>query len=696
MSACTVCGGTELEADGSRGDVTCVTCGTVQKENSIVMAVTFSEQSGSTSVVGQFVSTTGFQGLSASAKGSSVQGARSHVTRMRESREQTIAQGNRQIAQLATQFTLRQHHTESAQRLFRLAVQRNFVQGRRTRHVIAACLYIVCRIERTPHLLIDFSERLQVNLHTLGRTFLKFVRLLNLSLPVIDPSLFIHRFASKLEFGDKAHAVAMSALRLVARMRKDWIHTGRRPSGICGACLLIAARVHGFRRSQREIVRVVRICDVTLRKRLNEFAETPASRLSFEQLAQQDSAVECDPPAFRPDEETTPALPAASNSDDAAIASVRAAMHSDEFRTLERDVAEAEAKAEQEARLRQVRQLTTVSSRKHASEDEDEDEEDEDEDELESQDDVESRGDKERREEESAIIEIEGSLSDLDDDEELNGMLLSKSESQWKERMWKEINANWLRRQRQKQRQLELDAKKLGTTPEAAAAMRRARARKRRDRVSAAAPTSASEAVAQAIGHKQSSLRVNRDALTRLQNLMASDTASDVAARDHLSVFGDVTVPLHTHVSVKRELGTPVPGTVVKSEGIQQRLQAMQQSTSTKTSKSTEASPDTKTVKKERARSPDRRDHSPSSNSVNDEDNSDNEEDALGALARARGALFGLHNSDSKKKMKKNKHKKSKADKEKLKKLHKRRKDKKNSRAKRERSRDRSRVKSSH
>lgn len=43
-----------------------------------------------------------------------------------------------------------------------LAVQNNFVQGRKTQHVVAACLYIVCRRDRTPHLLIDFSDVLQV------------------------------------------------------------------------------------------------------------------------------------------------------------------------------------------------------------------------------------------------------------------------------------------------------------------------------------------------------------------------------------------------------------------------------------------------------------------------------------------------------------------------------------------------------
>ena len=32
-------------------------------------------------------------------------------------------------------------------------------------------------------------------------------------------------------------------------MRKDWIEQGRRPSSLCGAAILIAARFHGFKRT---------------------------------------------------------------------------------------------------------------------------------------------------------------------------------------------------------------------------------------------------------------------------------------------------------------------------------------------------------------------------------------------------------------------------------------------------------------
>lgn len=286
---CPQCGGTDIDFDAARGDAVCIQCGAVLEENTIVNEVTFAQDSGgASSVVGQFVSAT--PGLRSAGLGFA-----------KESREVAFSNGQRHISQLAASLRLADHHQEAAQRLFMLAVQHNFIQGRKTTHVIAACLYTVCRREKTSHLLIDYSDVLQTNVYMLGACFLKFTRMLSLSLPVIDPSLYIHRFASKLEFGDRTHLVSMSALRLVQRMKRDWIQTGRRPSGICGAALLIAARLHGFRRTQQEVVRVVRICDVTLRKRLLEFSDTSLGKLTARQLETADLesfGQPADPPSF--------------------------------------------------------------------------------------------------------------------------------------------------------------------------------------------------------------------------------------------------------------------------------------------------------------------------------------------------------------------------------------------------------------
>ena len=132
-----------------------------------------------------------------------------------------------------------------------------------------------------PQLLIDFSDITQTRSSKIGAIFLKFIRNLNISLPVIDPSLFVQRFAASLQFGNKTNLIAQSALRLIARMKRDWMSTGRRPSGLCGAALLIASRMHGIKKSQREIGEIVRIGNVILRSRLREIDKSSISNLTI-------------------------------------------------------------------------------------------------------------------------------------------------------------------------------------------------------------------------------------------------------------------------------------------------------------------------------------------------------------------------------------------------------------------------------
>jgi transcription factor IIIB subunit 2 len=99
--------------------------------------------------------------------------------------------------------------------------------------------------------------------------------------------------------------VATTALRMLQSMKRDWISTGRRPAGLCGAAILISARYHGFRRSTHQIVKVVKVCHETIRKRLQEFKKTSVAQLTMQEFeAIKDSELQendkhgMDPPAF--------------------------------------------------------------------------------------------------------------------------------------------------------------------------------------------------------------------------------------------------------------------------------------------------------------------------------------------------------------------------------------------------------------
>ncbi|KAJ7208057.1 BRF1-domain-containing protein [Mycena pura] len=296
MPSCKDCGGTVLEYDTAAGNGVCVNCGMVIEENAIVSEVTFGETaSGGAMVQGSFVG----QGAT-HARMSGPYGNRENG----DSRAQTIENASKKISMIASVLRLSEVITNAALRMYTLAVEHKFTKGRKSLNVVAVCLYIACRQKDThTHMLIDFSDLLQVNVFELGHTYLQLVQTLNLKLPLVDPSHFISRFAALLEFGDETPKVSMDAVRLVQRFDRDWMARGRRPAGICGAALLLAARMNNFRRSVEEIVQVVKIADTTLKKRLDEFKNTPSGALTLADFRSVWLDEEVDPPAFTKNKE---------------------------------------------------------------------------------------------------------------------------------------------------------------------------------------------------------------------------------------------------------------------------------------------------------------------------------------------------------------------------------------------------------
>ncbi|CAK44279.1 transcription factor IIIB 60 kDa subunit [Aspergillus awamori] len=282
-----------VEDDGQK---VCSGCGTVISEANIVSEVTFGESSSGAAVVqGTFV-------------GEDQSHVRSYGPGFQrggaESREITEQNGNRYITQLSRALTIPESAMKAAGQVFKLAVGLNFIQGRRTKTVAAVCLYIACRRQDgNTIMLIDFADVLMINVFKLGRTYKALLDELRLGGNVflmnpIDPESLIYRFAKQLEFGSATMQVASEAVRIVQRMNRDWMTTGRRPAGICGAALILAARMNNFRRTVREVVYVVKVTEITISQRLNEFSSTESGELTVDQFRSVQLENAHDPPSF--------------------------------------------------------------------------------------------------------------------------------------------------------------------------------------------------------------------------------------------------------------------------------------------------------------------------------------------------------------------------------------------------------------
>ncbi|GJD07566.1 Transcription factor IIIB 90 kDa subunit [Galdieria sulphuraria] len=488
---CPHCGSTELEHDAAQGNTVCTQCGCIVEENTIVSEVTFVEgPGGHSSVVGQFVDSSGY----VPSSGVIIPGL------SKESREATRNNGRKIIAEVVGALHLNPSQEEQAFRMFLLAIEHNFLQGRKASNT---------------------------NVYDLGRTFLKFARILNLSLPIIDPSLYIHRFASKLGFEEKTHAVATSALRLIARMKRDWIHTGRRPSGLCGAALFVAAKMHGFYRSQREIVNVVRIGDVTLRKRLLELEETPSALLTadeidamggddgnVEALSDINKFKESDPPSFKRRRNLE-----YYGEEDVIEREMNEALNSEEVKMIERGEQSAEsmthpifaADFSSETFSRVTDEMTSGYLDDSVA--------------LNGSEVTNSNGHQSSKDEES--LETDEDDDDLDlfdiDEEELNSYLNNEEEEQQKRELWTRLNQDYL------ERQAELAQDE---TEDSSFVEKKKRKTRRSSNRASHGTDSTVDAVLDALSEKKVSKKVNYAALQELFRFN-KDNVSNLSHEEH-------------------------------------------------------------------------------------------------------------------------------------------------------------------
>lgn len=210
------------------------------------------------------------------------------------------------------------------------------MNGRRLNVVLAACLYISVRSEGANVILLDISDVSEANVYDIGRYYFQIIRILHFNIQTVDPCEYTIRFVDMLNLGKvvslnkqilllfcyfvgdrtlpqvKRTAIAIrdTANRLVQRMKRDWIHFGRRPSGVCAAAVLVSARINNVRCSIKDIISIAKVCESTIRKRINEFIETPASQLTYKEFMSQDLDQEEDPPSYKTSNSITAAVEA--------------------------------------------------------------------------------------------------------------------------------------------------------------------------------------------------------------------------------------------------------------------------------------------------------------------------------------------------------------------------------------------------
>ncbi|OQO07814.1 hypothetical protein B0A48_06605 [Cryoendolithus antarcticus] len=204
-----------------------------------------------------------------------------------------------------------------ARNIWTLQAGHSFTSGRSVKEVAACCVYAACR--RQPGnivLLIDLAEIIKINVFRLGEVYKAMCKEIFLDenqlhyAHMIDLEALIEKYCRRLQFDEATNLVAEDALKIMRRMRRDWMTTGRHPAGLCGACIILAARMNNFKRTVREVVFVAKIADQTIAERIREFRSTKSAGLTVAQFREVGVRIkhQADPPSLHLQEERQKAL----------------------------------------------------------------------------------------------------------------------------------------------------------------------------------------------------------------------------------------------------------------------------------------------------------------------------------------------------------------------------------------------------
>jgi len=285
---CPKCGSTEFVYDPERGEVVCARCGYVVEENLIDMGPEW--RAFDASQRERRARTGAPESILLHDKGLSTDiGIDRNLTgltrekmyrlrkwqsrlRVSEAMERNLAFALSELDRLASHLRLPRYVEEEAARLYREAVRKDLVKGKPIESVIAACVYIACRLLKIPRTLDEVAAVSKVSKKDIGKGYRFIARKLNLTPKrlLVKPTEYVDRFADELELSER---VRRRAVELLERAYELGLTSGKSPSGLVAAALYVASLLEGERKTQREVAEVAHVTEVTVRNRYKELVE---------------------------------------------------------------------------------------------------------------------------------------------------------------------------------------------------------------------------------------------------------------------------------------------------------------------------------------------------------------------------------------------------------------------------------------
>jgi transcription initiation factor TFIIB len=275
--------------DYSAGDVICGKCGLVLKEKIIDQGPDWrafeASEYNKKARTGRPASLTIFdKGLSTSidnhdkdAYGTLIKGKkRSKIRRLRkwntrsrfhDTEARNLSRAFSILDRLSSQLRIPNDTIKKAAFLYRKIRKNGKIKGQNIAGMITAALYLACRLNKVPYTLDEFAEFSKLNKRELGKFYRKFVKIMNIKVPVVRPEDYLSKYCNRLKLSVE---IQHEAYEILEKIREKNLISGRSPTKTAASVIYIVSNLNGERRTQREIAEIANSSEVTLRNRYKE------------------------------------------------------------------------------------------------------------------------------------------------------------------------------------------------------------------------------------------------------------------------------------------------------------------------------------------------------------------------------------------------------------------------------------------
>jgi transcription initiation factor TFIIB len=285
---CPECGNDKYVTDHEKGETVCRYCGFVVQEKSLNpapewRAFTLTEQQARARVGAPTSLLRHDMGLSTTFQPSKDNKGnvlpwtlRQKMTRLwkwnnrarMHSRERNLIQAMNELTRLADKLHIARAIVDTAAHLYRHNL--GHVRGRSIEGMMAAILYLSCRLTKTPLNLKALASASPRSRREITRCYRIVQRDNNFTIPIDDPSQYISRIASKTKLSQRTQNRAM---RVILQAKAKHAVVGKNPLGMAAAALYMAAKTTQESVTQRELAEAAEVTEVTIRNRYKNLSK---------------------------------------------------------------------------------------------------------------------------------------------------------------------------------------------------------------------------------------------------------------------------------------------------------------------------------------------------------------------------------------------------------------------------------------